>query len=267
MKKFKNKLILGTISAITLLSSVTNVSANTIYDGIYESNLNEQEKLIELMNKSSDEFLLNIGMNQEEIDRIDSDIREFIVKDLKQNIKSTDLEFIETKKVLLNEIESREVLTGIDFYVSSFKSGDIIYIYPTYEFTTPKRPRGADGFAVQLGEAMRGYEYGGKYWYKVNEGDSWISESNNYMIANTNLYGAEYKGRQLGTPDFNIYIKGCAYIHATAGESSDKRINLAYVHNPDKNNFSFSISAGGIGISYTPSSNIYDKTALFTLDY
>lgn len=266
MKKFQNKLLIGVISAITLLSSVTSVGANTIVDNVAKSNL-EEERLTKLLKEDANQFLLNIGMKQEEIDKIDPDIREFIVQDLKQNIKSSDLKFIETKKVLLNEIESRENLTGIDFYVSSFKSGDIIYIYPTYEFTTPKRPRGSDGFAVQLGDAINAFEYGGKVWNKVNDNDSWTSESYHNMVASTNLYGAEYKGTQLGTPDFDIYIKGCSYIHARAGSGSDKRINMAYVHNPNRSNFSFSISAWGIGISYSPSNNIYDKTGLFTLDY
>ncbi|MBS5795085.1 MAG: hypothetical protein KIC92_10120 [Clostridiales bacterium] len=128
MKKFQNKLLIGVISAITLLSSVTSVGANTIVDNVAKSNL-EEERLTKLLKEDANQFLLNIGMKQEEIDKIDPDIREFIVQDLKQNIKSSDLEFVETKKVLLNEIESRENLTGIDFYVSYFKSGDIIYIY------------------------------------------------------------------------------------------------------------------------------------------
>ena len=101
----------------------------------------------------------------------------------------------------------------------------------------------------------------------ISDNDSWTYESSHNMVASTTLYGAEYKGTQLGTPDLDIYIKGCAYIHARAGSGSDKRINMAYVHNPNKSNFSFSISAWGIGISYSPSNNIYDKTGLFTLDY
>ncbi|MBQ8040749.1 MAG: hypothetical protein IJ274_12950, partial [Lachnospiraceae bacterium] len=170
---------------------------------------------------SINEFLLETGMTQEEIDRIDPDFREYIVENLKENAGSQELEFVETETVSAIEPRVNQVLSGIEFTVSSWKSGSTIYIYPTYEFTTAKRPRGQDSFSFQLGDAMNPHTYGGKIWYKMDADDEWESTSSDTMTANTQtMNGAEFSGTQLGTPDFNIYIKGCAYAHANVGTGS-----------------------------------------------
>lgn len=217
---------------------------------------------------STNDFLLNTGMTQQQIDIIDPDIREYIVESLKMNALGKKLEFIETEEVAMQEPRTNQVLSGINFSVSSWKSGSTIYIYPTYEFTTAKRPKGQDSFSFQLGDAMRPHTYGGKLWYKMDSDDSWESDSDAKLVANTQtMNGAEYSGKQLGTSDFKIYLKGCAYAHANVGTGTDTRIIMSYMHNPNKKNYSLSFSAYGVGISYSSSGTIYTAAKTVVLSY
>lgn len=159
-----------------------------------------------------------------------------------------------------------QVLTGIKFYVTAFKSGNDISIYPTYEFTTDKRPRGNDSFAIQMGDAIMPYNYGGKTWCKPYDKNDWIASDN--MVANTQVSnGAEYSGKQLGTPDQSMKIKGCAYVHAKQGSGSSNQFIMSYMHNPNKHSYSLSFSAFGIGISYNSGGTIYTAAETFILKY
>ena len=228
-------------------------------------NASAAENNVEL---STDDFLLLTGMTLTEVDAFDPDFKEYIVENLKQNEAAEDLEFIKTEDVPVAEPLVNQVLTGIKFYVSSWKSGSTIYIYPTYEFTTAKRPRGQDSFAFQLGDAMRPYTYGGKMWWKNNSGDSWQSSASDTMTANTqSMNGAEYSGSQLGSPTYSMYIKGAAYCYADAGTGTDKRIIMSYMHNPNQGNYSISFSAYGVGISYSSTNTIYTAASTVNLTY
>lgn len=214
------------------------------------------------------EFLLNTGMSQEDINKIDPDFRTYIVENLKENAQLQTLEFINTEEIPTLQPRSSEVLSGITFTVSSWKSGGIIYIYPTYEFTTAKRPRGKDSFSFQLGDAMAPYDFGGKIWHRRSKSEQWSSDASDTMIANQQtLSGAEYSGTQLGTPDFNIYIKGCAYAYANAGSGTDKRIVMNYMYNPNGASYSISFSVHGIGVSYSSPSTVYTASKIATLLY
>ena len=75
---------------------------------------------------------------------------------------------------------------------------------------------------------MRPYEYGGKLWYKDNTMNDW-KVGGTLTANNQQLSGAEFSGSQLGTPDYAMKLKGVTYCHATAGNSSDKRIVMAYI--------------------------------------
>lgn len=216
--------------------------------------------------QSVDEFLAETGMPLEEICNLDSDIKDFIIQDLQKSADLNELEYVETVEVPMPMPMNNEVLTGISFTVSSWKSGNTIYIYPTYEYTTPKKQKAKDGFAFQLGDAMRPYEFGGQTWTKLNASDSY-SVYKNMVANNQQLNGAEYTGSQLGNSPFDIYVKGCAYCHATVGSGSDKRICMSYMNNPNGKSYSVSYSAGGFGVSFSSEGTIYTASKILTLSY
>jgi hypothetical protein len=218
---------------------------------------------------SDDEFLLQTGMPQEEINQLDSDIKAFMITDMKSSAKESDLSYVPINiSDLGNFLPNRvnQVFYDIEFSASAFKSGSTIYIYPTYEFTDYKRPKGNDSFSFQLGSAMVPYEYGGQVWYKDSTMTNW--KVGGSMTANTqSSNGAEYSGSQLGSPDWSMKFKGCAYCHADVGTGSDKRIIMSYMYNPNKGNYTLSFSAYGLGISYTSSSTVYTNASTVKLSY
>ena len=228
MKKLKTCLAFFICCILSLNMVICNVKA---------------DNNVVLSNKA---YLLKTGMPQKEIEKLDDDVMQFIVDDLKSGGKH--FEYINSNIENQISILSSETLTGISFTASAFKNASTIYIYPTYEFTSNKQPRGKDSFSFQLGAAMRPYEYGGKLWYKQ-------------------LSGAEFSGSQLGTPDYAMKLKGVTYCHATAGNSSDKRIVMGYLYNPQKTGYSISFSYNGGGISYSPSGTAYTAYKTMNLSY
>ena len=215
--------------------------------------------------EDADAFLKQTGMPQEEISLLDKDVKQYMVNDMK-NAGNKEFEYVETEAGLMAMPKGGETLDNISFTASAFKSGSTIYIYPTYEFTNEKKPRGKDSFSFKVGDAIRPYEYGGQTWYKDYTMTNWASGGT--MTANNpQLDGAEYSGTQLGSPDLAMKIKGCAYCHATAGAGTDKRIVMGYLYNPNRIGYSISFSYGGFGISYSPSGTAYSAGKLTTLSY
>lgn len=213
---------------------------------------------------TTDDFLLATGMTQEEINAFDSDIKEYIVSNLKDKANTDELEYVELEVMPSPRVS--QTLTGISFTAYAFKSGSTIYIYPTYEFTDAKRPRGQDSFSYQLGDAMLPYNYGGTTWYFDDIINQWTGSTS--MTANMQGFnGAEYSGDQLGTPTYAMRIKGCAYCHASIGTGTDKRIIMSYLYNPNKSNYSISFGIGTLGISYSSSGTVYTAAKTIVLAY
>lgn len=214
----------------------------------------------------TDEFLIHTGMPLDEIASMDPDIKEYIVQNLKQNAELEELEYVETTDIPVPTTLSVQVLSGISFSASAWKSGNIIYIYPTYEYTTPKKQAGKDSFAFELGASMRPYEFGGQVWTKLEPGNDWSKYGD--MVANQQkLTGAEYSGTQLGNSPFSIYVKGAAYCHANVGTGTDKRIAMTYMNNPNKVNYSISFSVYGFGITFYSNDVIYTASKISTLSF
>lgn len=231
---------------VTMLCVMTLFS---VVDTTYAAEIRKQ-------NMSEDEFLLSTGMSKEAIENMDSDFKEYIVNSLKQNTVGESVEYIETEIVSTVQSRSTEVLTGITFTAQAWQSGGVIHIYPTYEFTTAKRPRGKDGFAFAFGDAIDSYEYGGQMWQKDINGTNWITAGS--MTANhQGLIGAGYSGSQLGNASSNVYAKGCAYAKAKAGSGTSKKIVMQYMHNPNKYSFS-------IGLSYIASFGFNSQSTVYT---
>lgn len=215
---------------------------------------------------SDSEILQASGMPQAEIDSLDNDIKEFIINDLRKNANLSDLKYIDID--IYNTILPmvNDVFYDITFYVSAFKSGNVIYIYPTYEFTADHRPRGRDSFSFQLGNAMMPYNYGGQLWYKDYSMQNW-AVAGSLTANNQGFNGAEYSGSQLGSPDWSMKFRGSTFVHAQVGSGTDKRIIMSYMHNPNRHSYSIAFSIGGVGITYNSSGTVYTNARTVILSY
>lgn len=194
-------------------------------------------------------FLLNAGTPLDEIQSMDKDIMAYIVNELKKC--DEPLSYISVEDAMQIQPLSSEILTGINYTVSAYREGtSYVHIFPTYEFTTDKQPKGKDCFAYALGDAFAPVEDGftGALWYKDYTMSNWRISHN--LIANQeNLFGAEYSGSQLGSPQYAMKFKGCLGVKAKLTGKSDNRISMSYLYNPNKHNFSVSFSVGAVGIS------------------
>lgn len=214
-----------------------------------------------------DDFLLCTGMIQSEVDEMDPDIKAYIVNDLRQNVKNGDIECIDVVVDNTAQTYGLETLTGITYSASAYKSGSTIYIYPTYEFTTYKKPVGEDAFGVSLGSAFSASSFGGNTWYKTQYMASWKANSTVLNPPVYYEYGAIYSGSQIGNAVEPILVKACTSCKATAGEGTSKKISVTYMHNPKKYDYSYSISGKALGVSFSSSKTIYASSKIFTLTY
>ena len=81
---------------------------------------------------SVNEFLLQTGMPLEELNALDLTTREFIVSNLKESgVNPSDLEHINIDILPTFEPNVNQLLTGVTYTVSAFRSGNIVFIYPT----------------------------------------------------------------------------------------------------------------------------------------
>ena len=194
-------------------------------------------------------FLLAAGTPLDEIHAMDKDIMHYIVRELKKS--NLSIEYVDVDDGAQIQPFSSEYLTGINYTVSAYKEGtSYVHIFPTYEFTTDKKPSGKDCFAYALGAAFAPVENGfsGALWYKDYTMSNW-KISHNLVANKENLFGAEYSGSQLGSPDYAMKFKGCLGVKAKLTGNSDNRISMSYLYNPNKHNFSVSFSYGAVGIS------------------
>lgn len=178
-----------------------------------------------------DAYLQETGMPENEIQKLDEHVKQFIVDDLKNGDGKFEYMKIDVGKQAMNGRE--EDFEGIEFSASAFKNGSTIYVYPTYEFTEDKKPCGNDSFSFLLGEAIRAYKFGGTLWYKNSKMNDW-EVSGNLVANNQQLNGASYSGSQLGTSNSAMKFMGTTYCHATVGTGDDNRILMGYSYQPKK---------------------------------
>lgn len=259
------KKAIGLVAVV--LTLVMGMNLNVVYADSGDEKLNSesQEWYAEM---TDDEVLEYIGMDKEQIENIDSDVKAFIIADLKESNQLLDCQWINSESQIMITPRSN-VLNGIEFSVIAFRVTDGVYIYPTYEFTDEKKPAGNDSFSFYFGDAILPYEYGGVLWYMDEfRMDSW--ERVDTLVANNqSLSGAEYSGSQLGTPDTTLRFKGCASVKARNGSGTDKRMVVSYLYNPKSLSYSISVSLGSIfSISYnTPAGVSYSASKTFELSY
>lgn len=215
---------------------------------------------------TDDEILLSTGMPQEEVNALDDDMKAYIVNDLKESGEIyDDLTYVSAEMNQVPAPRVEDLLSGIEFEAVAFKSNNNVTIYPTYEFTTAKKPAGADCFGFVLGNAFESYEYGGKLWYKDSGMTKW--EVGGDLAANhQSLEGAAFSGVQLGSPDWSMKFKGCAYARAKLTSGTDKRIVMSYMYNPQRYSYSVSLSFYA-GVSFNCPDRIYTAASTTYLKY
>lgn len=220
-----------------------------------ESDLTEDQK-----------YLLDVGTPLEEVLSMDKDIMSYIANDLRQSGKT--IEYLEVEEQPQIVPYATENLTGITFYVSAYKAGDNeVRFFPTYEFTTAKKPAGNDCFSFVVGDAFRPFQYVGALWYKDDQTMSNWKISHNITANSQGLQGASYSGSQLGTPSYAIKFKGCTGCYATLSGGTDKRISMGYLYNPNNLNYSVNFSIYGIGFGISGSGRAYQAGSIQTISY
>ena len=212
----------------------------------------------------ADLFLKNIGMPEELLATLSSEVKEFIVQDLQSNPDNGDtIEFIDAEPAKLSNT-SPKTNDDISFTAAAFKSGNVISVYPIYEFNMLMSVNGNDGFALQFGSALSPYDYTGKVWYRSTPSSSWTAGSNMSGTYMGNR-GILYSGTQLGNYS-NKYVRGCAVIHASAGAGSSKKLDMKYISNPSGLSISVTFSTTGEpSITVSPTTLVtFHKTILLS---
>ena len=181
-----------------------------------------------------------------------------------------EITYIPTEEIVTPVPYGEQVLTGIEFSVSAFKSAGTVHIYPTYEMTTARKPIGNDCFAISFTEDLEPYEFGGQIWYRYT-----YSEPNDWELGGSmtgiamDFHSAKYVGNQLGTPDGSMYFKGCTYVQADEISNTTPKILMKYVYSPAF--ASYEISVGSfLGINIIPTgwlNDIYVATSTNNLYY
>ena len=144
-------------------------------------------------------------------------------------------------------------------------------IYPTYESSSPIEPKGHDafGFAVGQGMSMEPDSFSGIIYYKeAVSGSSWVGDEA-LSSSDETISGYIVKGKQLGTPDYPLYLKGCCYCRA-AVDSSDatKKIELRYVYDRSGTvSYTIGLTIGHVSVAINSSavSKVQERSAIFSL--
>ena len=217
---------------------------------------------------SDDAILLSTGMPAAEVYAMDEDIKEYIVESLIDTGNINEMVYIPSNDINTPVPHGNQTLSGIDFSVSASKSAGTIHIYPTYEFTTPKKPLGNDNFIVEVTDALYILDAGGQVWYQTDYMTDWEVGGDMVPLFDPGFYTIQYPGDQLGTPDGSMLFKGCAYVQAEEGPGSDNRIKLTYVYDPNWFDYDIEISAPlFFGISINPYGDVYVGSYMSKLNY
>lgn len=219
---------------------------------------------------TSYDFLASTGMPTSEIESLSDEERDYITKTLLEGKDvNEDIVYIPSHTIDAPQTYGTEVLNNIEFNVQSFKNGDYVSIYPTYEFTDYKKPVGMDAFAFTMGDALIPIEYGGLVWYKDDYFvPKWTVAGP--MIANEQFStGAKYSGEQLGDQRLGsaLKIRGNAYCKARIGNGDSRQFIASYAFNPSRGNLSIEVTVGGVGIQWQSDHTLYVRSQTVWLDF
>lgn len=183
----------------------------------------------------ADAYLMETGVSELEIAALDSDMKQFIADDL-QRLESQEWKVKDIAASVNTHSENAEDQFSINVFV--FQSGAEIRLYAVYESADKVFPVGYDALSLQLGNGYEPYEYGGQNWYKRVKDEEWTPGEE--LVANTQtLSGGIFSGRQLGSFNRQMLVKGCVYCYANKGAGSNDQITIDYYYNPSQTGSSF----------------------------
>ena len=217
-----------------------------------------------------DTILQNAKVPDEKLEDMDIELKRFIIE-----TSGTDMEYVET--VREDTVKTRageyEIPTSqLKLEVYAFRSGNILSIYPLYEWLVPIKPKGKDffGYATSNSYSVRPGERSNIIWTKFINDTDWDDNGPATYTASS-LYGYQHRGSTLGTPDAKLYFRGNFHYKVDIDSSNPiKKIALAYVHDTSSGgNYSYGISYGPASISITPTSttNVGHQNGVFNLIY
>lgn len=182
---------------------------------------------------SAEEYLAKTGMSLQEIEILDSDIRQFIADDL----KNAAVENWEVNRDILALTMTSSQQYTVVFYINvfAFQAGSEHRIYASYESSTGIMPVGNDSLSLCLGDRFSPGEFGGRNWYKkAGEGD-WV-QGGGLTASSRTTEGGTFTGRQLGDFQQKMLVKGCVCCYAKAGTGEDSSVTVEYTYCPPKEN-------------------------------
>lgn len=185
---------------------------------------------------SAEEYLAKTGMSVQEIETLDSDIRQFIVDDLRN---SGVKDWKANKDILALTKTSSEQYTVV-FYINvfAFQAESEHRIYAAYESSTGIMPAGNDSLSLCLGDRFSPDEFGGRNWYKRAGEGSWMQGGGLTADCRT-AEGGIFTGRQLGDFQQKMLVKGCVRCYAKEGTGEDNRVTVEYTYCPSEENSEF----------------------------
>ncbi len=252
MRKMKKIISLTLVICLLFVMSI-NVFANEAGYSIEEIN----------------QFLLDSGMTQAELDELDIETRRLIIEN-----SGTELEYVPLSATpqIIRAGDAPISFTCPAYRVTVNGGYGYVYdVYPTYESTAKIKPKGNDSFAFVVGDGLRvdsGFVDATLY-VREETTHSWQSDS--LSISSTSLYGNAFSGAQMGSPDFPIYFKGQFYFRAEPYSSEpDLRVNLKYIYDTTGNiGYAIGLTAGAISVSYSsnvPVGSVLEKSRNYYME-
>lgn len=180
---------------------------------------------------SAKEYLAETGMPLQEIEILDSDIRQFIADDLRES----EIESWKVDRDILALTKTSSQQHTVAFYINvfAFQGESEHRIYAVYESSTGIMPVGNDCLFLCPGDRFSPYEYGGRIWYKKTGEGNWMQGGGLTADCRT-AEGGTFTGRQLGDFRQKMMVKGCVCCYAGEGTGEDNRVTVEYTHCPSK---------------------------------
>lgn len=239
--------------------NITTYAARAAY--LNPSNMTEEQL---------DEVLEAAEVPETELEEMDVELKRFIIEN-----SGTNIEYVETVREEDATLRSGEYTIPdnelkIDVY--AFRSGNILSIYPLYEWLKPVKPVGKDyfGYSTSSSYSAIANERSNMIWTKFSASDDW-GEGGTATYTASSLYGYQHRGSSLGRPDVKMYIKGNFHYKVDINASNPiKKIVLAYAHDTTAGaSYSYGITYNAASITVTPDENktVGHKNGVFNLVY
>lgn len=208
-----------------------------------------------------DNLLREANTPESEIEAMEDELKMLIYE---KTLSQGDVEYITVEKESSAGSMARSGYaipeSELKLSVSAFKvsGAEQVDIYPSYEWLVPVQPKGKDwfGYSTHSSYSCVAGERSNLIWYKLDADDNWTS-GGAATYTGSSLTGYQHSGSSLGTPDFDIYLKGNFYYKVDINSSSPvKKITIGYVHDTSwGSSVSYTVGFGPFSINVTPNSN------------